>query len=101
MVFSTNVAPGESSSGNMTAIVATSTDGRIFYNWWELGQGASKWVELDGSGRTDAAPAAAMVGNLNNYLFVAVKGLDGQLYLNQGDLGKTFVGWQPDTNIFK
>lgn len=29
-----------------------------------------------------------------DYLFVAVKGLDGKLAINQGTLGKGFVGWQ-------
>ena len=36
----------------------------------------------------DAAPAADLVGPQHNYLFVAIKGLDGNLYLNQGSLGR-------------
>jgi hypothetical protein len=52
------------------------------------------WRELDGDGRTDAAPAAALVGDDHSYLFVVVKGLNGNLYLNQGQLGRPFVGWQ-------
>jgi hypothetical protein len=91
----TSVAPGASSSGSTSVAVATGTDGRIYYNWWLLGQGGAGWRELDGDGRTDAAPAAALVGPGNDYLFVAVKGLDGNVYLNQGQLGHPFVGWQP------
>ena len=87
----TDVAPGATSSGNISVAVAKSLDGRIFYNWWQLGQGGHGWKELEGNGRTDAAPAAALVGN---YLFVLIKGLDGNLYLNQGELGNPFVGWQ-------
>lgn len=92
--LSTNVAPGAAGSGNTTAKVVTSPDGRILYDWWELGQGSQGFRELDGNGRTDAAPAAALVGPQHHYLFVVVKGLDGHLYLNQGELGKPFVGWQ-------
>jgi hypothetical protein len=52
------------------------------------------FTELTGGGRTDAAPAAALVGPQHNYLFVVIKGLDGNLYVNQGELGKPFTGWQ-------
>jgi hypothetical protein len=92
---STNVAPGAGSSGAMSSVVATRSDGRIFYNWWQLGQGGMGWRELDGDGRTDAAPAAALVGDDHSYLFVVVKGLNGNLYLNQGQFGRPFVGWEP------
>jgi hypothetical protein len=92
--FQTDVAPGAASSGNTSAVVAKSPDGRIFYNWWKLGGAAVGWKELDGNGRTDAAPAAALVNTTNDYLFVTVKGPDGNLYLNQGQLGHPFVGWQ-------
>jgi hypothetical protein len=71
--------------------VANDTEGRIFYNWSVFGQGGQGWRELEGGGRTDAAPAAALVGT---YLFVVVKGLDGNIYLNQGELGQPFVGWE-------
>ena len=91
---STNTAPGAASSGNTTALVFTGTDGRIFYKWWDLGQGGQVYGELEGGGRTDAAPAAALVGPQHNYLFVVINGLDGNLYVNQGELGKPFVGWQ-------
>ena len=91
MDFQSDLAPGAASSGKTTGVVAVNNQGKLFYNWWTLGQGAHSWVELDGQGQTNAAPAAALIGN---YLFVVIKGLDGQLYLNQGALGKHFVGWQ-------
>jgi hypothetical protein len=91
MEFQSNLAPGAASSGNTTSVVAASKQGKIFYTWWNLGQGGQKWAELSGQGPTNVAPAAALVGN---YLFVVMKGLDGSLYLNQGALGRKFVGWQ-------
>jgi hypothetical protein len=90
----TTVAPGAASSGTVTAAVVLRSDGRVFYDWWELGQGGHGFTALDAGIRSDAAPAAALVGPQNNYLFVLVKGLDGNLYLNQGELGKPFVGWR-------
>jgi len=94
MNFQTGVAPGLASSGNTSAVVAVSADGRVFYDWWDLGQGGHGFTELDGGGRADAAPAAALVGPQHDYLFVAIKDPDGNLLLNQGELGKPFVGWQ-------
>jgi hypothetical protein len=93
--ISTRLAPGAASSGNTSAVVAVGTDGRIFYDWSDLGEGGGQvYGELEGGGRTDAAPAAALVGPQHNYLFVVIKGLDGNLYVNQGELGKPFTGWQ-------
>ncbi len=91
MDFQIDLAPGAASSGNTTAVVAANKQGKLFYTWWDLGQGAQKWAELDGQRSTNAAPAAALIGN---YLFVVMKGSDGFLYLNQGAIGKEFVGWQ-------
>jgi len=34
------------------------------------------------------------VGDKRNFLFALVKGLDTNVYLNQGELGKPFIGWQ-------
>jgi len=95
--YHTNVAPGATSAENTSVVVATDTDGRIFYTWWKLGEAGHKWLELEGDGRTDAAPAAALVGENSDYLFVVVKGpgLDAPLLINQGQLGRPFVGWQP------
>jgi hypothetical protein len=92
--FQSKLAPGATSSGNTSALVAVREDGGVFYDWWKLGEGARGFVEIAGM-RSDATPAAALVGPSNSYLFVIVKGLDGSLYLNQGELGSAFVGWQP------
>jgi hypothetical protein len=90
-----NLAPGAASSGNTTTTVAVDTEGRIFYSWWDLGQACLTFGELEGDGRTGAAPAAALVGPDHNYLFVIVKGLGSKarLWGNQGVLGKPMVGW--------
>jgi hypothetical protein len=94
MGFQAGSAAGLASSGNTTAIVAATADGRVFYDWWDLGQGGHGFTELDDGVLAGAAPAAALVGPQHDYLFVAIKGRDGRLYLNQGELGKPFVGWQ-------
>src|SRR5262249_60469964 len=77
MGFRTAVAAGAASSGDNTVLVAKDAQGRIFYNWWPLGSSGS-WTELPGDGRTDAAPAAALVGPDHNYLFAVVKGLGSE-----------------------
>jgi hypothetical protein len=92
--FSTNFAPAAASSGNTSAIVAVDASGRIFYDWFDLGQGGHGFQELAGNGQAAAAPAAALVGPNHNYLLVWIKGLDGSLQLNQGELGKAFTGWR-------
>ena len=99
----TDVAPGASSAGNVSVLVAKQDGtGRIFYNWSELGGAGSGWVELPGL-LTDAAPAAALIGTDAHggrlsppYLFVIVKGqgADHNLYFNQLTLGQAPVGWQ-------
>jgi hypothetical protein len=94
MNFQTGVAPSASCSGNISVVAATSKDGQIFYSWWELGKGGSEFIELMSEMRTDVSPAVALVGGEHNYLFVVIKGIDGNLYLNQGELGKPFVGWR-------
>jgi hypothetical protein len=101
--FQTDVAPGASSAGAVSAVVAKEYGtGRVFYNWWELGGGGQGWTELPGQ-LTDTAPAAALIGadsqggNVSPpYLFVIIKGQgeDHNLYLNQLSLGQAQVGWQ-------
>jgi len=78
--------------GDNVYVFAKSLDGRIFYNRAQLGQGFLGWAEVDGGGRTDAAPAAGAVGT---HVFVAIKGLDGSVYVNQADLGQPFGQWIP------
>ena len=93
--FETNVAPGAASSGENFVFVAKHPDsakhpdGRTFYNWGKLGGGGSGWIDI--GGQTQASPAAALIGT---YLFVAVRGMDGNVWINQGELGKPFVGWK-------
>jgi hypothetical protein len=94
--LSTDVAPGATAADTTVTFVAKSLDGRIFYDYAQLGQGGHGWVELEGNGRTNAAPAAAAIGT---YLFVAVKGLDNNVYVNQGELGHPFVGWRASPNM--
>lgn len=93
--MSTNVAPAVASTPDGVLFFATDTVGRIYQNRVVLGQASQGWLELEGSGRTDAAPAAALVGN-NPYVFTAIKGLNGYVYVNQGGLGGQYVGWQSD-----
>jgi hypothetical protein len=47
---------------------------------------------MPGNGGTDASPAASLVGG--DYLFAYVRGIDGNIYLNQGTLGQSFIGWK-------
>ena len=100
--FATNVGPALAAEGNRSVVVATATDGRIFYDWWDLGGGGHGWREVPGGGSTNATPAVDLVAN-GTYMFVDVTGLDGQLYLNQGTPGGGFVGWRaagaPATNV--
>ncbi|MBV2153019.1 hypothetical protein [Kitasatospora sp. SUK 42] len=95
IAFATRTAPAITAADNTIAIVATDPNGHIFYSHWQQGGAGTPFVELNGDGQTDAAPAAALVGPQHNYLFVVVKGLDGNLYVNQGVLGGAFVGWNP------
>jgi hypothetical protein len=92
--IATAVAPAAASSGNRTAAVVISPDGRIMYDWWDLGGGGHGFLEVPGGGRTNAAAAVALVAN-GTYMFIVVKGLDNQLWLNQGTPGGAFVGWAP------
>jgi hypothetical protein len=94
MNLATNTAPAAAASGNRSVVLVTATDGRILYDWWDLGGGGHGLREVPGGFRTDAAPAGALVGG-GNYLFVAAKntGAAARVYLNQGNLGGSFVGW--------
>lgn len=93
----TNVTPGGTyiswagSGPSGWYYVATGTDGRIFYLLNTVTNG--NWVELTGNGRTPSAPSAAAVGS---YVFVAVRGYDNNIYINQGTPGNPFVGWLTD-----
>jgi hypothetical protein len=93
--LATRVGPAAAASGNATAALITNVDGRVFYTWWQLGEGGKAFGEVGPGLQTDATPAAALVGPGHDYLFVLAKDMDGNLQLNQGQLGRPFVGWQP------
>jgi hypothetical protein len=94
--FHSDVAPAAVGAGDNIFFFAKHPDGRIFFNRAKLGQAFQGWAEVSGGGQTDAAPTAGAVGT---YIFVGIKGLDDNLYLNQGSgLGTTpFLEWQPMT----
>jgi hypothetical protein len=94
MNFRSGVAPAAASSGKTTVVVATHPSGHLSYTWWQLGQGGTAWASIPGSPLTQTTPTAILIGS---YLFVVIRASDGSLYLNQGALGKSFVGWQPMT----
>src|SRR5439155_739445 len=83
----TDVAPAVAGVGNSVYFFAKTRDGRIMYDWAELGKGGHGWREMEGTGRTNAAPAA---GAVREHVFVAIKGLDGYVYINQADQGRPF-----------
>ena len=87
-------APAAASSGNRSVAVYTRADGRMFYDWWDLGGGGHGFREVPGGGLTDAAPAVTLVAN-GTYMFVLAKGLDNRLWVNQGTPGGAFAGWRP------
>jgi hypothetical protein len=91
--FQTDVAPAVASFQDGVIFFAKDPQGRIFSNRTVLGTAGDGWRELDGAGRTDAPPAAAVVGNVP-YVFVAIKGPDGYVWINQGGVGGPYVGWQ-------
>lgn len=84
-----NAAPGLSSAGYLTVLLAKDSTGAISYNWWNSGQGGRGWTSLGGV--STFAPAITLNGT---YAFIVARGVDGKLYLNQGEVAKDFVGWQ-------
>jgi hypothetical protein len=89
--FQTDVAPALIANDNWTYLFAKHPDGRIFYNSWVLGGGGTGWREVDGFGRTDAAPSAT---GFNDRVVVTIKGLDGHLYRNMSSPNETtFNNW--------
>lgn len=80
-----------SSSGKITVAVARDLTGHLSYSWWQLGQRGSPWTTIPANLVIQTTPTAMLIGN---YLFVVARASDGSLYLNQGALGRSFVGWQ-------
>jgi hypothetical protein len=83
----TDAAPAVTGVGNSVYFFAKAPDGRIMYEWAELGKEGHGWTEVDGGARTNDAPSAGAVGT---HVFVAIKGQDGHVYINQADLGRPF-----------
>ncbi len=91
--LSSKVGPGGASSDNTAASLVALGDDRVFYSYWNLGQAGTPFGELDANVLDHAAPAAALVGPNHEYLFVVVTDKNGNLQINQGHLGRPFVGW--------
>ncbi len=90
----TQLAPVLANTANRTLALATATDGRIMYDWWDLGGGGHGYREVPGGLHSDAALGATLVGN-GNYAFVMAKAAGStDVLLNQGTPGGTWVGWQ-------
>ncbi len=83
----TDASPAVTGVGNAVYFFAKTPEGRVMYDWAELGKGGHGWKEVDGNARTDDAPSAGAVGT---HVFVAIKGRDGHVYINQADLGHPF-----------
>jgi len=90
--FESNISPAMASAHNRTVIVAVDPNGALCYNWWDFGGGGHGWVPLGDEVRTTVAPAISLVDN-GNYMFVFAQGLDGELYINQANVGGTIIGW--------
>jgi len=95
--FTTEVAPCAAAFGKTLFLFAQGTEARlgtvrgIFLNKTNDGQNWTGWVELPGGGTTDAALAAAALGNV---LFVFSKGIrDHWAYLNTTADGVHWAGW--------
>jgi hypothetical protein len=93
MGITTNVAPAAASSDANTIVTVKDPQGHIYYNWWPIGQGGQGWSALSGNPQTMTPPGVALT--TKDYAFVSITLSDGSLYLNQGNLGKAFVGWKP------
>ena len=68
------------------------SDGNVYYSTGQLGGANSNWNQIQGSIKAGSAPAAGAIGT---QVFVAVKGTDNNIYLNQATLGNNFNdSWQ-------
>jgi hypothetical protein len=94
----TEVAPGIASLTDGVLLLATDLNGVVHTNRIVLGQAAQGWIPIPGDVRTDCAAAAALAGNAP-YMFVAVRGLDGYVHINQGGVDQSWVGWGSDYTL--
>lgn len=94
----TNFAQAMVTVADYTYLFAVDLDGRILYNKWQLGGSGPGWHEVGGGGIAYEAPSAAVVAG-SKYIFLTVKGRDGSIWLNQGQLNPggvdVWVGWGP------
>jgi hypothetical protein len=88
--FLTNSGLGAASLNNTAFVYARDLDDRVIGNQATFSQAFSGWIELQGGGQTDAAPAATAV---NSSVFVFIKGLKGDIQLNQAAFGHPYSGW--------
>lgn len=71
-------------------VFSKAPDGRVLFNQAVLDQGfLLNWIEVQGNGRTDAAPSAMAIAG--NRLFVFSKVLDGSIRFNQAVLDQGFL----------
>ena len=94
----TSVGQAMMSIGNKIYVFAVNPAGHVLYTSWELGEGASTWIDSGPPNPNSnpvvtavTSPAAAAAGD---HIFVTVTGSDGQIWLNQGTLPR-FDGWRP------
>jgi len=88
-----NVGPAASASGDRLIAAVVAVDGRVMYNWWDLGESSHGWKEIPGSLRTNVTVGVGFVGN-GRCAFIVARDQNGDDWINQGDptTGK-WVGW--------
>ena len=86
------------SMGNKIYVFAVNQAGHVLYASWELGEGASTWIDLGPPNPNSnpmvtatTSPAAAAAGD---HIFVTVTDSDSQIWVNQGT-PPHFTGWRP------
>jgi hypothetical protein len=90
--FHSDAAPSVAGASHGVYFFGRRADSKIAYNYALVGQAGTGWKEVDGNGRSDTAPASAAGGGR---IFVAIKGADGHVLLNQTGEGKPFGAWFP------
>jgi hypothetical protein len=75
------LGPAVSASGDRTIAVMVAEDGRVMYDWWDLGEGGQRWQEISGGLRTKL-PAGVGFVESGRCAFVAAEDRDGKGWLN-------------------
>lgn len=86
-------SPAATGVGKYVYFFVVGTDGQVSYDYVEVGGGGHGWKMVADDNPPAAAVAAGAVGN--SYLFITIKGKDGKLYVNQGDVLSNFNKWSP------